>query len=184
SNCPTENNQLLVADLLRFKSFDEFRRSDSYEDTRAQVNAILDRPRFYGVEFPTPRLRSFLRVIEWNIERGLMLEPIVEVLNTHPVLRWADLLLLNELDTGMVRSGNRDVAFELARDLSARAVFGAEYLELTKGAADELNIPGENTTALHGNAILTRYPISNALIVRLPRCENNFESAERRIGGR
>jgi endonuclease/exonuclease/phosphatase family metal-dependent hydrolase len=187
THCPeleSEDNQSLVAELLRFESFDELCRSESYEDIRSQLEAILDRPRFYGPEFPIPRLASFLRVIEWNIERGSMLEPIIEVLNNHPVLRWADVLLLNELDIGMARSGNLNIASELARRLSARAVFGAEYLELTKGTADELGISGENTTALHGNAVLTRYPVSNPLIVRLPRCENNFESAERRIGGR
>jgi len=48
----------------------------------------------------------------------------------------------------------------------------------------KLTLAGENTAALHGNAILTRHTFSNAQLVRLPRCENNFESRERRIGGR
>jgi len=123
-------------------------------------------------------------VVEWNIERGSQLDGIVEVLNSHPVLKFADLLLINELDEGMVRSGNTNVALELSRALSTHAVFGAEYLELTKGSGDELAFEGENTTALHGNAILTRHAFSNAEVIRLPRCENNFESKERRIGGR
>ena len=45
-------------------------------------------------------------------------------------------------------------------------------------------MPGENSRALHGNAILTRHNFSSPEIVRLPRCENNFEGKERRIGGR
>src|SRR6185369_5310121 len=91
---------------------------------------------------------------------------------------------LNELDDGMLRSGNLSVTEELARVLSADAIYGVEYLELTKGTGPELTLAGENTAALHGNAILTRHAFSNAQLVRLPRCENNFESGERRIGGR
>jgi len=131
-----------------------------------------------------PRLQSFLRVVEWNIERGAHLEGIIGVLNTHPVLRFADLLLLNELDDGMVRSGNKNVALELSLMLKAHTVFGIEYLELTKGAGDEVRLAVENPSALHGNAILTRHTFSSPQVVRLPRCENNFESKERRIGGR
>jgi hypothetical protein len=59
-----------------------------------------------------------------------------------------------------------------------------EYIELTKGTGDERSLPGENSAALHGNAILTRHSFSNPEIIRLPRCENNFESAEKRVGGR
>jgi endonuclease/exonuclease/phosphatase family metal-dependent hydrolase len=105
-------------------------------------------------------------------------------LNSHAVLRFADLLLINELDDGMARSGNLNIALELGRAVEAHAVFGVEYLELTKGAGDELAVVGENTGALHGNAILSRHQFSNAEIIRLPRCEDNFESKERRIGGR
>ncbi|MCI0488360.1 MAG: endonuclease/exonuclease/phosphatase family protein [Blastocatellia bacterium] len=125
-----------------------------------------------------------MRVVEWNIERGARLEGIISVLNSHEVLARADLLLLNELDCGMARSGNINVARELVRALSAHAVYGAEYLEMTKGVREELNLPGENADALHGNAILTRHHFSNPEIVRLPRCENNFESREKRLGGR
>ena len=148
------------------------------------MNQLLAEPRVFQAQNTRPRLNSFLRVVEWNIERGTRLKGIIEVLNTHPVLRFADLLLLNELDEGMLRSGNLCVAEELGRSLSADAVFGVEYLELTKGTGDELAIAGENTSALHGNAILSRHPFSNAQLVGLPRCENNFESGERRIGGR
>ena len=174
----------LIAELRRFTTFDELRNSEFYREHKAEIRRLLDEPRVYEFRGARPRVRSFLRVVEWNIERGAHLEGIIETLNTHPVLRFADLLLLNELDDGMVRSGNVNVAFELGRALEAHAVFGVEYLELTKGACDELSFPGENSVALHGNAILTRHSFSNAQIIRLPRCENNFESAEKRVGGR
>jgi endonuclease/exonuclease/phosphatase family metal-dependent hydrolase len=181
SFCETHD---MVAELRRFTTFDELRRSGFYHEHEAELRRRLDQPRVYEFRGARPRARSFLRVVEWNIQRGARLEGIIETLNTHPVLRFADLLLLNELDEGMVRSGNVNVALELSRALEAHAVFGVEYIELTKGAADEGSLPGENTAALHGNAILTRHSFSNPEIIRLPRCENNFESEEKRVGGR
>lgn len=178
------NNQVLVAELRRFATFEELRGSQFYRSHEAEIRKLLDEPRVYVFPEPRPRLRSFLRVVEWNVERGARLEGIIEALNHHPVLRFADLLLLNELDYGMVRSGNLNVALELSRAVGAHAVFGVEYIELTKGASHELNLPGNNTAAMHGNAILTRHSFSKAEVVRLTRCENNFESTERRLGGR
>ena len=177
-------NQKLIDRLKRFARFEDLRRSEFYREQGAELRRLLDEPRVYEFPDARPRLRTFLRVVEWNIERGARLDGIIEALNEHPVLRFADLLLLNELDDGMIRSRNLNVALELGRALAAHSVFGAEYLELTKGAGDEARLAGENTRALHGNAILTRHQFSNVQVLRLPRCENNFESKERRIGGR
>ena len=178
------SNQHLVSELLRFETFAELRRSPFYQAHRDEFKRLLDEPRVYRATGATPRLNAFLRVVMWNIERGTRFDGILDVLSHHPVIRHADLLLLNELDDGMVRSGNRNVALELSRHLSAHATYGVEYLELTKGAGDEQRLPGANTAALHGNAILTRHAFLEPQVVRLPRCENNFESAERRLGGR
>jgi len=177
-------NQQLVEELKRFVTFEQLRRSEFFRVQKPAILQLLNAPRIYPCPNASPRLRAFLRVVEWNIERGSRFEGIVNVLNEHPILRFADLLLLNELDDGMTRSANLDVAADLSRALQANAVFGVEYLELTKGVGAEANLPGENTNALHGNAIMTRYALSDPEIVRLPRCENNFESKERRIGGR
>jgi len=177
-------NQHLVAELRRFTRFEQLRNSQFFKLHEAEIKRLLDEPRVYRCDDTRPRLRSFLRIVEWNIERGSHLDGIIEVLTSHPVLRFADLLLINELDDGMIRSSNLNIPLELGRALSAHAVFGVEYLELTKGVGDELALRGENTSALHGNAILTRHSFSNLEVFRLPRCENNFQSKERRIGGR
>jgi endonuclease/exonuclease/phosphatase family metal-dependent hydrolase len=183
-NHSTSRNQYLAAELRRFATFDGLRHSQFYREFQSELKELLCEPRVYRSPEARPRLQSFLRVVEWNIERGSRIDGIIQVLNTHPVLQFADLLLINELDDGMVRSSNLNVARELSAALSTHAVFGVEYLELTKGTGAELKLEGENTTALHGNAILTRHSFSNPEVIRLPRCENNFESAERRLGGR
>jgi len=183
-NSTADNNQDLVNQLRRFNRFSELRHSEFYHQHEHNIRALLREPRVYEFPRACPRLQSFVRVVEWNIERGTNLVGIIDVLNSHPVLRFSDLLLLNELDDGMTRSGDVNVPFELSKAIEAHAVFGIEYLELTKGVGHEANLPGENSRALHGNAILTRHKISRPEIVPLPRCENNFEGKERRIGGR
>src|SRR4051794_16432046 len=113
----TASNQHLVKELQRFRTIAELRRSAFYQAHRGEFSQLLDEPRIYRATDATPRLEAFLRVVMWNIERGTQFEGIVDVLNHHPTLRYADLLLLNELDDGMVRSGNRRVALELSRRL-------------------------------------------------------------------
>src|SRR5713226_2025719 len=102
--------QHLVTGLRRFATFSELRRSQFYEAHKPEIVRLLNEPRVYRFDDVRPRLRSFLRVVEWNIERGSRLAGIIEVLNNHPVLKFADLMLINELDEGMFRSGNINVA--------------------------------------------------------------------------
>jgi endonuclease/exonuclease/phosphatase family metal-dependent hydrolase len=63
-------------------------------------------------------------------------------------------------------------------------VFGVEFLELSKGEAAELDAPGENTWSLHGNAILSRFQLRSARLLRLPRYCSWAQGSQPRIGGR
>ncbi len=125
-----------------------------------------------------------LHVVAFNAERGSRFDGILALLTTHAALREADVLLLNEVDWGMARSGNRHVARDLADALGMGYAFGVEFLELTKGERHELEAPGENTWSLHGNAILSRHPLHNPRLVRLPRRCSWAEGSQLRIGGR
>src|SRR5215469_6825973 len=178
-----ENNQRLVAELGRYKRIKDLRRSTVFRQRQSTLHQLFNEPRTYFEQSARPRLNSFLRVAAWNIECGKRLDGIIEALNTHPLLRFADLILLSEVDSGMARSANLPVAFELGREIDAHAIYGVEYLELSGPALVDSMHHG-NTTALHGNAILTRHPFRSPRLVRLPRCENNFESPQKRLGGR
>ncbi|HKV41239.1 MAG TPA: endonuclease/exonuclease/phosphatase family protein [Blastocatellia bacterium] len=172
----------LVTGLRNFVSMRQLRKSEFYRDHREKLRTLFGQPRISERPGCRPRLGSFLRVVAWNILYGTELEGIIHILNEHPVLRYADLIFLNEVDYGMGRSGLKDVATEIGCAIDAHALFGIEYLELADAHAASL--PSVGLAPLHGNAILTRLPFSNARIVRLPRCENNFESIEKRLGGR
>jgi endonuclease/exonuclease/phosphatase family metal-dependent hydrolase len=178
------DNQHLVRELRRFDSIREMFKSDFYQNNRAELRALLNEPRIYEFDGVAPGLKSFLRVVQWNIEYGIRLDGTVDALTNHPLLRFADLILLNEVDDGMLRSANANVAREIGERLRAHVIYGVEYLELGTSGPGQAERPGENTVALHGNAILTRHPFRDPQIIRLPRCENNFASAQKRLGGR
>ncbi len=113
----------------------------------------------------SPELGPFLRVICWNIERGIRFEAIRTALaepenfdsvlaeNKDPKakqlsieelqvvknqlqrLQSADLLILNEADYGVTRTEYRDVARDLAKALNMNYAYGVEFLEI-----DPLNL--------------------------------------------
>jgi endonuclease/exonuclease/phosphatase family metal-dependent hydrolase len=113
-------------------------------------------------------------------------------------LREADIIVLNEVDLGMKRTEYRDVARDLAHALGMNYVFGVEFVEvdrlddlglekvqledpaLTQQLREELKPDPARYLGLHGNAILSRYPIQNARIIRLPVCHDwyNTEKGE------
>src|ERR1051325_8328294 len=100
-----QDHQPIVESLNRFATFQEARRSPEYRHYENYLQRLFNEPRIYESPQAQPRLRSFLRAVVWNIERGARLEGIVEALNHHPVLGHADLLLLKELDVGWRGSG-------------------------------------------------------------------------------
>src|SRR5215510_15417148 len=110
-----------------------------------------------------------MRIVTWNIEKGKRW-PLLEQCLSHETIRTADILCLNEVDEGMARSGNLRIAHEIGERLGMDVVFGQTFKELTKGIGDELLAPGENTTAIQGNATLSRVPILESENLRLPTC--------------
>src|ERR1700756_4769253 len=86
-----------------------------------------------------------IRVVNWNIDRGLHLPEIADFLESQQ----ADLITLQEVDLSARRTHYRNVAEELARKLGMNYVFGCEFEELTQGS--------RNSPAYHGQATLSRW---------------------------
>jgi endonuclease/exonuclease/phosphatase family metal-dependent hydrolase len=99
-----------------------------------------------------------------------------------------DLLILNEADLGMKRTNYDDVTADLASALHMSYAYGVEFLEvdpifdlgseevhLPDAAEDQrlqtdLHVDAQKYHGLHGTAILSRYPLHNVHIFRLPVC--------------
>ncbi|MGA9939528.1 MAG: endonuclease/exonuclease/phosphatase family protein [Candidatus Acidiferrales bacterium] len=103
-------------------------------------------------------------------------------------LQNVDVLVLNEVDMGMKRTEYRDVARELAAALHMNYAYGVEFVEVDPVFAlgteqvhlqdaeqdarlqQDLQVDQGRYRGLRGTAILSRYPIRDARILRLPVC--------------
>ena len=122
-----------------------------------------------------------IRVVNWNINRGLRLQPVIEFLASTK----ADVVLLQESDLNARRTHHLNVAMEIAKKLQMNYVFGREFQELTQGS--------RASPAYHGQTTLSRWPLSNSRILRFQK-QSNFwrphwflpevEPFQERIGGR
>jgi len=110
------------------------------------------------------------------------------------ILRDADVILLSEVDLGVKRTDYHDIARELAHALGMNYAFGVEFIEvdrledlgletaklddpvLSRQMNDQLRPDPALYRGLEGNVILSRYPIRNTRIVRLPICHDWFET--------
>src|ERR1700685_1819025 len=91
---------------------------------------------------------SSIRVVSWNINRGLRLPSIIEFLTEAK----ADIFMLQEVDINARRTQCLNVAQEIARKLRLNYVFGREFIELTQGS--------KASAAYHRQATLSRWTVS------------------------
>jgi endonuclease/exonuclease/phosphatase family metal-dependent hydrolase len=177
--------QPYFSELAQFPSTKALEASPLYAKLRLEIERVLG-----GIvqEDFAPRSPAksthhpFIRATAWNIERGLRLDSIIRVFKEHPVLSQSDVLLLTELDYGMARTDNRFVARELAETLGLNYVFAPCYINMNKGSGLEVHTTGENTQALHGNALFSRYPLRNAHSLALPNGKDKMKGNEKRMG--
>jgi len=101
----------------------------------------------------------------------------VEILNA------ADIWILNEVDWGVKRTQYREVVRELAHTLNMNWAYGVEFLEIDpkqlgtdrfddgeseqarQQLLEEFKVDKDRIRALHGNAVLSRYPIQSARLI-------------------
>jgi endonuclease/exonuclease/phosphatase family metal-dependent hydrolase len=172
----------LLEDFARFETTRDLEHSPLYQKVKPDIDRLLDNVWCEDLALPNASAGEAVRVVAWNIERGMRLDGIVRFLLEHPLLSNADVLLLSELDWGMARTNNRFVARELASALQMNYAFAPCYLALTKGAGIERKAGGENQESLHGNALLSRFPIRRAHSLALPNGKDKMKGAEKRIG--
>jgi len=135
--------------------------------------------------FVRPRLvvcpPDCIRIVSWNINRGLQLQRIIEFLESAR----ADLVLLQESDLNARRTHHLSIAKEISQKLGMNYVFGREFQELTQGS--------RVSPAYHGQATLSRWPLSGARIIRFHKQSNfwrphwflpEISPFQERLGGR
>jgi len=122
-----------------------------------------------------------LRIVDWNIDRGLQLQGVIDFLGAAN----ADILILQEADLNARRTHRLNIAEEIARKLEMNYVFGREFEELVQGS--------KSSPAYHGQATLSKWPISNPRLIRFSRQSHfwqphwflpRIEPFQERLGGR
>ena len=149
-----------------------------------------------------------LRIAQWNIERGIeydaletvLTDPlkfvslldhakypsgskkISTVLEQAELLRQADIIVLNEVDWGMKRTGYRNVVAHLASALKMNYAFGTEFIEVDpialgteefggvkenqrEALTRQISVDPSRYKGLHGTAILSRFPLLNVRLI-------------------
>jgi endonuclease/exonuclease/phosphatase family metal-dependent hydrolase len=126
-------------------------------------------------------LPETIRVVTWNINRGLRLDEVIEFLSATA----ADLILLQEVDMNARRTRCRNVARQIAQALAMNYVFGCEF--------EELSQRHNASPAYHGQATLSRFPFLSSRIFRFQRQSTFWHPRwfippmrpfQRRLGGR
>jgi endonuclease/exonuclease/phosphatase family metal-dependent hydrolase len=113
-------------------------------------------------------------------------------------LRDADIVILDEVDLGMKRTKYVDVTRSLAKALHFNYVYGVEFIELERLYLGEkkldliansrdhdpkelFGVDPRRYEGLEGATVLSRYPIRNARILRLPECYDWFHGEMKQI---
>jgi endonuclease/exonuclease/phosphatase family metal-dependent hydrolase len=127
---------------------------------QARLDCALESANFAPEGLPP---RDELVVLAYNVERGHRWREQVAALRNDPGIPAPDIVLLSEADRGCRRSGYENTAREWAQALGMNYVFGVEFVELPRclGPGGRIDRPCE-----HGNAVLSRYPLENARLVR------------------
>ncbi len=134
--------------------------------------------------------KPYVRIGQWNIKRGFNVLAIKDVLNNAKdyeskhkndvrkkkqtlfqdelnTFTNSDIICLNEVDVGMPRTNYENIAAEIADSLGWNYVFSTEFIELGP-IFQNLKIDKEQYAGLHGNLIISKFPIVSAKVIKLP----------------
>jgi endonuclease/exonuclease/phosphatase family metal-dependent hydrolase len=115
-----------------------------------QIHQVVGEPTRVGTALRRPHE---IRVVSWNIAQGAQFDQVLKIL----AMLNADVHALQEVDWACRRSGDRNIARDLASALDMNWVFAGEFQEIGEGR--------HGRPALTGQAILSRYPISETSVL-------------------
>ena len=167
--------------IARFRSYDAWQRHPEAPDLTQRVARLLDTVRRWEPPHAPPT--ASLQLVHWNILHGLAYDGVLRALTQDERMAGADLVSLNEVDLGLARSGNRDVAFDLAAALSLHVAWTPLFLELDGGHLTPPTVKRmEQRESLFGLALLSRHPLGEARRLELETPRRHLFDRERKVG--
>lgn len=146
----------------------EWSAPDAAADKK-NIKCRLDVADFGMAAAPSSPARE-LKVVAYNLERGHFVDGQIEALKTHPEMKNADAILLSEADRGCERTGKRHVARDMAEALGMNMVYGVEFMEIPSDG-------DYSKVCEHGNAVLSRYPITSKSLIRFKSTDSWYEAS-------
>ena len=146
-----------------------------------------------GNDFVQPHSeQSSYRATVSNIGRGRYWCEFGLVIRKHLVLAQSDVVFVNGLDMGMIRSGHGYIARRLAYVLQMNYAYGIEFINLNSGDVNDQarHTNPNNHWGMQGHAIYTRYEIVDTSILRIKKYREDFYTGrtefegEKQLGGK
>lgn len=170
-------------DFRKWRSTKKLLASSFYREIAPRLEPVLNAYEMGHYALPLQEAKGVYRSLAWNLERGMCWDGILKTFKNHPDFLSSDIFFCPETDLGMARSGNRNVAREMAKTLKLNYLFFPAYLNLDKGNGQEIDkVNGENSLGIHGNTLFSRYPIKNPRAIRLKNCKDKMRGKEKRLG--
>jgi len=141
------------------------------------IKLFLSDPKAFMAKVEEERDKAKL---EKKSVRNVDLEKIPEEI---AALKAADVWILNEVDWGVKRTEYREVVREMGKALNMNWAYGVEFLEIDskqlgldtfddgeksdeqKALQEVFQVDKERLRGMHGNAVLSRYPIRSARLI-------------------
>jgi endonuclease/exonuclease/phosphatase family metal-dependent hydrolase len=113
--------------------------------------------------FPAPLIQhQTIKVLSWNILRGFQYKGVIETIRSLD----PDIICLQEVDWGNERTGNLNIASEIAASCKLNYVFATESEEKKSWIRSIFKNSGQGGGVL-GNTLLSKYPITDARVLEL-----------------
>ncbi len=177
----THKISLDVAPLTVLNSTKELNRSDVYKSLKPAIDALT-----FGyecgsyTETEAKTTRPFYRAVLWHLESGVNFKGVLETLRNRSLVSQADVYFFPATDIGCARSDNRNVVRDLAIELGYHYYFATSYFTVKRdGVSIDKN---GDTLGLEGNAIMSRWPLSNIGIIPTGGDGDVFKGNTKRFG--
>ena len=177
----------LVSEVEKQQILQAPKSPDSHRKLMKAVPAMSEIEK--GGHASVSKLGEDVTVAAWNLERCLFVEQSA----TKLAALGADVVLLSEMDCGMARSAQRHTTRDMAEQLGMQYSYGVEFYEMGLGGDFEVEYlckDDHNVIGWHGNAIMSKAPIDDLMLIRLDDhghwfCTDKFaDPSQPRIGGR
>lgn len=157
--------QLEVPDLAERASITALEKTIAAHDQKLLSMACMTAVETGDQQAVQPILQFPFNVTAWNLERCLFApQSAQKMLAEQPAIA-----LLSEIDNGMARTKQRNMAAELAGLMQMNYAYGVEYIELGLGSQIEHQFCDDdfNAKGFHGNALLANAAMQQIFIQRL-----------------